>query len=257
MTLIQKVLTSLFAPYRPNKSRTVRFAFPLLFTVAALLGASVIDSSSQTYIHIESSASSVREGEIFEINVYVSAHVPVNAVDIALAFPDTQVEVIGIDTGESVITLWTEQPYVKDNAVVLRGGTFRKGFKGDHLIATINAKANTSGLATFEVADSMLLAGDGSGSEVTVSENGEESTQLYVANADGTFTTTNESGAGLEGAVTIRIITDIDGDGEVSLGDLSRFMTAWASRTEVFDFSGDGRMTFKDFGIILADAFFK
>jgi hypothetical protein len=255
MTLIQKIVNNILAPYRPNKSRTVRFAFPLLFAVAALLGASVIDSTSQTNIRIESSESSVREGEIFKINVFVTSHVPVNAVDIALAFPDEQVEVLGIDTGESVITLWAEQPYVHDNTVVLRGGTFRKGFLGNHLIATVNAKANTSGLATFEIADGILIAGDGSGSEVIVTNSGEESTQLYVANKDGKYD--HQNGSSIEGSITIRIVTDINGDGNVSLADVSRFMAAWTSKTEVYDFSGDGRMTFSDFAIILADSFFK
>ena len=258
MSLIQRVLKDFLAPYRRNKSRTVRYAFPMLFVVAAFLGASVVDSTSQSYIHIESSESSVKAGEVFSIGIYVSAHVPVNAVDIALSFPDTQVEVMGIDVGESVITLWTVDPYVEDNTVVLRGGTFRKGFKGDHLIATVNAKANTSGLATFEVSDVLLLAGDGSGSEVSVTSSGQESTHLYVANEDGTFATTVSSeGSGVEGTVTIRIVTDIDGDGSVSLGDVSRFMAAWSSKAEVFDFSGDGKMTFRDFAIILADVFFK
>jgi len=255
MIWIQKVIQSIFAPYRPNNSRTVRYAFPLLFAVAALLSATVIDSETQSFIHIESSASSVKAGEIFSIGVYVSAHTPINAIDISLDFPDEQVEVTGIDVGESVITLWTVDPYVEGNAVILRGGTFRKGFKGDHLIATVNAKAKTSGLATFEVSDILLLAGDGSGSEVEVSSNGEETAHLYVANEDGTFSTPADA-SGAEG-VTLRIVTDIDGDGKVSLADVSRFMAAWSSKAEVFDFSGDGRMTFRDFGIILADAFFK
>lgn len=257
MIIIQKVIENFFAPYRTNKSRTVKYAFPLLFVVATFLGANVIDSQTQSYIHIESSASSVKEGDLFSIDVYVSTHVPVNAIDIALEFPDTQVEVTGIDVGESVITLWTNDPYVENNTVVLQGGTFRKGFQGDHLIATVNARARTSGLATFEVADVLLLAGDGSGSEVKVSSSGEESTNLYIANEDGTFFANPTDSSGVEGKITVRILTDIDGDGNVSLGDLSRFMSAWTSKAEVFDFSGDGRMTFRDFGIILSDAFFK
>ena len=251
---IQKVIQNFFAPYRPNKSRTVRFAFPLLFAVSALLGAAVIDSENQSYIHIEISDSTVKEGEVFSIDVYVSAHTPINAVDLAVDFPKDQVEVTGIDVGQSVITIWTVEPYVEDNTVILKGGTFRKGFKGDHLIATVKARAKTSGLATFEVSEILLLAGDGSGSEVEVSSSGEETTQLYIANEDGTFST---GGVGAAGQVSVRIITDIDGDGSVTLGDVSRFMVAWSSKTTIFDFNGDSRMTFRDFGILLADVFNK
>ncbi len=255
MNLVQKVIQSIIAPYRPNKSRTVRFAFPLFFGIAALLGAAVIDSETQSFIHIESSKNSVREGENFQIAVYASAHLPVNAVDIALDFPADQIEVTGIDVGESVITLWTVEPFIEDNTVVLRGGTFRKGFLGDHLIATVNAQAKTSGLATFEISDVMFLAGDGSGTEVSVSDSGEESAQLYIANKDGSFTVQSNDGSGIEASIIIRIVTDIDGDGEVSLADISRFMGAWTSKTQVYDFNGDGRMTFRDFAIILADSF--
>lgn len=257
MMWIRKLLRTLYAPYRPNKSRTVRYAFPMLLMIAAFLGASVIDSGNQSYVHIESSKNSVKAGEHFSIDVFVSAHVPVNAVDIALAFPSAQIDILGVDTGESVITLWTVDPYVDKNNVILRGGTFRKGFKGDHLIATINAKAKASGLATFEVSDILLLAGDGTGSKVAVSDSGEESTFLYVANEDGTFYSSAKQESGLAATITVRILTDIDGDGTVSLRDVSRFMAAWGSQAEIFDFSGDGRMTFKDFGIILADVFFK
>lgn len=253
----KKIINFFFAPYMSVGSRTVRYAFPMMFVAVTLLGAAVINSNTQSFIRIESSESSVKAGDLFSIDVYVSAHVPVNAVDIALDFPKTQIEITGIDVGQSVITLWTEDPYVDGNSVVLRGGTFRRGFKGEHLIATINAKAKTSGLALFEASDVVLLAGDGTGSEVAVSSSGQESAQLYVANEDGTFVTSSEGNSGVEATVTVRIVTDIDGDGSVSLGDLSRFMAAWASKAEVFDFTGDGRMTFRDFAIILSDAFFK
>jgi len=259
MKSLVKTCIRFFIPsYIQTKSRTVRYAFPMLFLVATALslGANVINFTNESYIHIESSQTTLKEGDAFTIDVYAYADVPVNAVDIALTFPNQQVSITGVDTGQSVITLWTEQPYVENNTVVLRGGTFRKGFKGNHLIATIKAKALTSGLATFEVSDVTLLAGDGSGSEVTVSQTGEETTKLYIANKDGVFTPQN-SASGLEGTISVRIITDIDGDGDVSLADVSRFLAAWTSKTQIFDFSGDGRMTFKDFAIILSDVFFK
>tara|TARA_B100000745_G_scaffold152944_1_gene100101 strand:+ start:288 stop:1061 length:774 start_codon:yes stop_codon:yes gene_type:complete len=255
---IRELLKRIFWPYRRHKSRTVRYAFPLIFVVAAFLGANVINSETKSFIEVESSTQNVRAGEMFEIDVYVSVHAPVNAVDIELTFPPEQVQVTGIDTGESVITLWAEDPYVEQNTVVLRGGTFRKGFLGRHLIATINARAKETGVAYFEVTNSTFLSGDGSGSEVAISENGEEKAQLYITNADGAITLSgSDDSTGVEAAVAIRIVTDIDGDGDVSLQDISRFMAAWNSKAEVFDFSGDGKMTFRDFAIILAQSFLR
>ncbi len=255
MKWLKKITTFFFGSYALHRSRTVRYAFPMLFIVATFLGANVINSNTESFIHIEASDTSIKAGDAFTIDVFVSAHTPVNAVDISLDFPKEQIEITGIDVGQSVITLWTEEPYVENNSVILRGGTFRKGFKGDHLIATIKAQAKTSGIASFEIADVVLLAGDGTGSSVAVSNSGKESAKLYIAKEDGTFTLPTASG--IEGSVTLRIVTDIDGDGVVSLVDVSRFMSAWTAGTTIYDFSGDGRMTFKDFAIILADSFFK
>jgi hypothetical protein len=188
-----------------------------VFAFAALLAASAIVSENKSFVHLESSAKSVRAGEQFSIDVYVTAHVPVNAVDLTLDFPKEQISIVGIDKGQSVITLWTEEPSVKGNSVVMRGGTFRKGFIGNHLIATINARATQTGVAEFSVG--------------------------------------TESAVGVKGDVAILLVTDIDGDGVVSLVDISRFMGAWSTGGTVYDFNGDGAMTFRDFGIILSDSF--
>ena len=256
MNPFTKILYFFCSSCRPNRSRTVRYAFPIVFSALALLGALTVTSTNKSFIHIESTKTSVRAGESFQIGVYVSAHVPINAVDIKLDFPQSQVKVLGIDTGESVITIWTKDPYVKNNTVYLSGGTFRKGFLGDHLIATINAKAIDTGLAHFLVSDALLLAGDGSGTKVDAVKNGAQEAKLYIANTDGTLTpSTLDGGSSISANVEIRIVTDIDGDGVVTLNDISRFMSAWFSKSVIFDFSGDGKMTFRDFGIILADSF--
>ena len=154
-----------------------------------------------------------------------------------------------------MITLWTEEPSVKGNTVVMRGGTFRKGFIGEHLIATVNVRAVQTGVAQFSVDTVTLLAGDGSGSKVSVAKTGEEEKSFFIIDEKGEIAT--ENSVGVKGSATVLIVTDIDGDGNVSLGDISRFMSAWNTKTTIFDFNGDGSMTFRDFGIILADAFMK
>lgn len=243
---------------RPNHSRTVRFAFPFVFGALAILGALAITTNEQTYIEVTPSQTKVRAGDRLSLDVYVNAHKPVNAIDIEIKVPKSQLKVTGIDTGESVITLWTQDPYFEGDTVYLRGGTFRKGFLGKHLIANINVQAVNTGVAYVDVADSLLLAGDGNATEIAAKDIGTEQATLYIANADGTFQTVGLEGGGstLEGSATVMILTDIDGDGDVSLQDVSRFMAAWKSGSAIFDFNGDGRMTFTDFAIILADSFF-
>jgi hypothetical protein len=174
----------------------------------------------------------------------VGAPEPVNAIDIAVRFPSEVVTVAGIDTGRSVISLWTQDPYVEGDAVILRGGTFRRGFIGEHLVAEINFIANESGRAEFDVTNRTLLAGDGSGDELTDVQS--ESVAVVALQEDGT----------VEADIGITFITDIDGNGSVTLQDIELFLSAWRSERWVYDFNNDRKMNFTDFAILLADAFF-
>jgi hypothetical protein len=255
MSLYQYIRTLLRKDSYAQKSTTVRYAFPLVFAFAALLTATSLVSQDQSFVHLESNVSSVRAGETFEIQVFVTAHVPVNAVDLSLSFPKDQITITGIDKGESVITLWTQEPAVENNTVILRGGTFRKGFVGDHLIATVNAKAKDTGLAQFSVDSVTLLAGDGTGSKVRVAKTGSQEKSFYIVDAEGKEM--DQDPIKVASAVSVFIVTDIDGDGSVSLGDISRFMVAWQNKSVTYDFNGDGVMSFRDFGIILADSFLR
>jgi hypothetical protein len=224
--------------------------FPALVSFAAIFAASVITSTETSYIRLETNTSAVEAGKWFAVDVYANAHVPVNAVDVTIQFDSTAVQVVGVDTGQSVLTIWTEEPVAKAGKVVLRGGTFRKGFVGEHLIATINLKSTVTGQKDITATDILLLAGDGAGSPVTVAETTGSVVSLFVYDEN-----TKADSIGVE--VEVRVVTDIDGDGKVDLRDVSAFMAAWHSRSTLYDFNGDGRMTFRDFSIILADLFLK
>jgi hypothetical protein len=257
MSTLRAIIHFFFPFYGGAKSTTVRYAFPLVFAVAAFLTATSLVSQNTSFITLESSAKTVRAGDTFSINVYVTAHVPINAVDVALSFPKNQIRVLGIDTGESVITLWTEEPKVEGSTVVMRGGTFRKGFLGKHLIATINAKAIETGAAQLSAGNVTFLAGDGSGSKVSVTKNGSEKQILFIEGADTNAVADTTKPIALKGEASIAIVTDLDGDGVVTLKDISRFMASWQNKSALYDFNGDGKMTFRDFGIILADSFIR
>jgi hypothetical protein len=259
MKIFRRLLYRVCAPCRPHKSFTVRYAFPLVFTFVALLGAAAaIQSDTRSSIRLEISDTNVSAGERFEINVYASAKVAINAVDIQLQFPRNQIKVLGIDTGQSVITLWTQEPYVRGDKVYLQGGTFRRGFIGEHLIATINAEATETGLAQVSLGDVSLLAGDGSGAKVAVVATDNGTKQIYITENNGTLSgAVGETNLKLSSTAAVLIVTDIDGDGRVTLSDISRFMVAWANKSIIYDFNGDGQMTFRDFGIILSESFFR
>lgn len=228
---------------------TVRFMFPAFISVLTILGAAVITATDVSYIRLETPQTTVQAGSRFSIDVYAYAHVPVNAVDITLQFDSSAVEVLGVDRGQSVLTIWTQDPIIENGKVILRGGTFKKGFIREHKIATITLKAKQTGQSQFSAAKVSLLAGDGAGTPVSVAESTDSAINLYVYDDN---TTPESIGVNVE----VSIVTDIDGDGDVTLKDISVFMSAWADKNKIFDFNGDGKMTFKDFSIILANFFF-
>ena len=241
-------MQKLFFVHSPVRHSTVRYAFPLVLISTLFVGLAAAITQNTSYITISASTDKVTEGDTFSIDVIATVHVPVNAVDLVISYPENRVVVDGIDTGTSVITLWTQEPYAEKGSIYLRGGTFRKGFVGEHTIARINAHAVESGNVHIYVKDSQLVAGDGKGTEVEVSDSAsKDETTVLVVNEDGD----------ISGEATISLITDTDGDGDVDLLDISKFMSAWVSKDSVFDFNGDGRMNFRDFSILLADSFFK
>lgn len=238
--------------YRAKRvsSATVKYMFPAMLGTVLLLGASSISSSEESYVFVSSDLRTVQVGEIVTVEVGVSAHIPINAVDITVDFPSEKVEVFSTDRGQSVLTLWTEDPIVSTDSVRLIGGTFRRGFIGQHEIVSIKFRALQSGQYSISSTDVTFVAGDGSGDEIASSENPANTTTMF--NFD-----ENTSAEELEIAIASGITTDLNQDGRVTLQDISAFMGAWNNSSQLFDFNNDGLMTFKDFSIILADFFTK
>lgn len=250
MKLLKKFLGYIFPTFGLRNSPTVKYAFSVAVILAAIFGMAGVGTSNTSYIKLSSNQSAVEQGSVFSVDIYVIANTPVNAVDLSLSFPEKQIEILGIDRGESVITLWTRDPYVEKGVIYLEGGTFKKGFIGEHKIATLKVKALLTGEAKFVTNEVKLLAGDGKGTVVPAdTRNGQVVTSVYEVGSQPTVT--------VRGTGSIIVITDIDGDGGVTLKDISAFMANWSSGERVFDFNNDGMLTFKDFSIILADFFLK
>ncbi len=245
--MIERLLLSVrrcIRRHTTRRSSTVRYAFPAVVVFSALLAALTL-SPDASYVRVESVPSQVAAGETFTINVYAHAAIPTNAIDISLAYPEQQIAVERVDIGESVITIWTEDPYAAHGVVHMRGGVFRKGFLGEHLIARVKAHALSAGVAHVLASNSEFIAGDGKGSAVSVVNNGSGDTNIYVTKA-----------GELKSTVSVGLVTDINHDGIVDLADVREFLAAWYAKQSIFDFNGDGKMTFRDFGILLARSFF-
>jgi len=234
-----------------SKINTLRYMFPMLFVALAALGASVITGVSGSYIKLVPSTQQLAAGESFSIDIYAVATVPVNALDISIRFDPEAITVTSVDQGQSVITLWTTEPKVQNDTIIMAGGTYRRGFIGEHFIATIEARTLKAGQTEFAIKGGTLLAGDGSGTPISLSRSKMDERQSVVIYNQG------EDPGRIVAEVSVGINADIDGDGVVSLRDVSIFMSAWYSGQEQYDFNSDGRMNFIDFSIVLARSFFR
>jgi hypothetical protein len=226
--------------------------FPLVALTFGIIGATYMAGGS-SYVILTPTPAYVEAGDEVQIKVEAVAHAPVNTVDIEVGFPAGTLTPLSVDTGGSVVTLWTNDPKVEGGKVTLQGGVFRKGFIGRHTIATIRAKATKEGAADVLVRNTVFLAGDGKGTPLSVDAGSNQKAAVQIS-ARGTRAT---PGGVLTGKVDVVAITDIDGDSDVDVSDIQSFMKAWQNGGKMFDFTGDGKMTFKDFAVLLSDSFFK
>jgi hypothetical protein len=252
MRITLKDIADKLTARRRSRVSTVRSMFPLVALTFGIIGASYMAGGS-SYVILTPTPAYVEAGEEVLIKVEAVAHAPVNTVDIEVGFPQGALKPTAIDTGGSVITLWTIEPKIEGNKVTLRGGVFRKGFIGRHTIATIRAKATEEGAADVLVRNSVFLAGDGKGTPLSIDAGSNQKAAVKIS-AKGARSST---GTTLSGKVAVSVVTDIDGDNDVDLSDIQSFMKAWQSGGRLYDFTGDGRMTFKDFAVLLSDSFFK
>ena len=241
-----RFLIKMFYPeYLGTHHATVRYAFSFVFALLLVGGLASVITNDTSYITINTPDTTVTTGQVFTITVSAFAHVPVNAVDVTLTYPTDLMVVDGVDTGNSVITLWTTEPKAENGKILLRGGTFRKGFIGEHDIARIKAHAISPGDARVLLKDTQFIAGDGLGTEVPVSPSLNNDIKIRVTGSDGVLTAN----------ANISVVTDTDADGDVDMKDVAMFMKAWLTQSHTYDFNGDGYMTFNDFSILLANLF--
>jgi len=218
---------------RYKNSSTVKYMFSLVFLLSLYAVIALVISSNDNKIIISVPATAMEQKKIFPIDIFAEVFEPVNALRLEISISGTaDVEVFGIDRGQSVITLWTEDPYVANNIIYLEGGTYRRGFVGKHKIATLQMRALKDGDIQLTVRSVEFLAGDGTGRNVTV---------------------------GLSPTAKVKIgenVLDnrsrIDINQPIGLRDISIFMADWRSGKSEFDFNNDGKVNFVDFSILLS-----
>ena len=91
----------------------------------------------------------------------------INTGRVSLIFPDL-LEVIDFNKGNSVFTLWPQDPSVKDNIISFVGG-IPQGFIGDGTVLGLTFRAKEEGKASVDFGeDSKVLLNDGKGTEARI-----------------------------------------------------------------------------------------
>lgn len=214
---------------------TIRFSFSFLLLVLSAMGMASVITKEQPGVILTTSATTVRVGDTFTVDVYAEVFEPVNAVSVNITYDDELLEVLSINRSQSVLTIWTEEPTVSDGVVYLEGGTYRRGFVGKHKLTTLEVRVKQAGVAMFDTTKLQFFAGDGTGKTVPA---GLTNTIQIVTREAGDF-------------IDISDHKKIDINGVVTLREVSVFMADWRSNTTMHDFNNDGVMDFRDFSILL------
>ena len=252
-SFIQRVLFRISSMFRPHQRGPVKRLFSL--GILALVGSGTLAlvqlSSTSENIAFMKAPPVVIVGESFTLDIFLDVAEEVNAVDLTISYPDDRLAITNLRDGQSVLNIWTEDPVAKGGQIVLRGGTFRRGFIGEHRIISVRAVPTRPGHITLQPEELTLLIGDGTGREVAARTITLDPLRIRAISPE------QAKAEGVTGADQreTQLRADLTGDGRVTMTDISMFLAAWGNRDVIYDFTGDGQMTFRDFSIVLAEFF--
>jgi len=143
---------------RENNLANIFFA--LLSLVFLFLGS----QAQAAELFFDSANKTVGLGQTIEMPFFINTQGEVvNAVDGAITYPKDMVEIQEVRDGDSVITLWVDQPSVAGGKLAFSGVT-PGGYRGDHgRIFSVVFKAIKSGEIVFTPVNNRVLLNDGQG----------------------------------------------------------------------------------------------
>lgn len=136
----------------------------------------------------------VRQGDTVVVELRLSTgNEKINAIDGAIDFDSSALQVKEMSTGGSIFTVWPRQPLVTDtiSEIFFAGGT-PGGFSGDGLVAKFAFLAKRSGDTDIYISgDTDLFLNDGQGTKVKPEI---KTAQITIAKADSTIKAQNAWG---------------------------------------------------------------
>lgn len=146
-------------------------------TIFLLVACSFLgESAYAATLQISASSATLSPGGIATLSVIVNSEgVAVNNADAKIIFPADLLEVVSVSKGNSVFSLWVEEPAYSNSGgtVSFNGGIPTPGFTGSYGTAvSIVVKAKKAGKADIFFSDSAVRANDGFGTDVLRAKTG-------------------------------------------------------------------------------------
>jgi hypothetical protein len=209
----------------------------------------------QADMRIEPSAGQVTTGDLVMITVVVSADIPANVFAGEVLFDPAVLQVTSIDYNTSIADLWAELPWYENGEGTINfagGSTQPGGFKSTGGLVTIHFRTIGQGVTAIKLHNARVLAHDGLGSEVALGK------PLDAVFEIGKDALAQETIAAPSDRASILAVaedppaTDLNGDGQQTIADVSIFMLHIMGSNSRYDFNQDGRVTTADLSILMS-----
>ena len=119
---------------------------------------------------VSPSSQSVEVGSTFSFSLLVnSGSENINAISSVIKYPTDRIQVLGISTNNSKVGFWVQEPEFSNvsGEINLEGVVMSPGFTGiGGNIITVTARASGPGSANLDLSSGVVLANDGSGTNV-------------------------------------------------------------------------------------------
>jgi len=140
------------------------------YLLLLIINLTLVSFSSASSVSIDSDFETVGINQIFIVSVQLSTEEKnINAIKGSINIPD-YLDVVSINSGNSLVSLWTSQPSFKDDNISFVG-IIPGGYTGDGILFSLILKSNQQGdfEVSFDDIEILLHDGLGTSDEVGVS----------------------------------------------------------------------------------------
>lgn len=239
-----------------NKPYTLRgYGLPLMLVAVAIVGAVAVTGfemlpnvfTHEARMYIDPEAHTAVLGDIVVLTVRAESSIPVNVFAGDVSFDKNVLQVQSIDYNTSVADLWAVKPWYEngDGTLTFGGGTTKhQGFIGNGSLITITFKTVGTGDSAVHLKNIHILKHDGLGSDASVNDP-----------IDSVLTVLPHA-VPVQAEAHIAVVkevpsADLNGDGVVSVKDVSIFILHLLGSDPRFDFNLDGTVDTDDLRILL------